>query len=327
MQINQKFWECLSPVLSELKQKINCDFVVFGSTPLYLLGVLDFERIENLNDIDIAVGDDFVSSEEMQEVYFHDEPNQKLYKILIQGINVDIGPAWPGREDIYDKIFRDSFEVGGFKFASLNTVREWKELMVKEYGREKDRNHLEKIKDFQKRKAESVIVADATLEDMENVLSLKDEVWVSTYTNKEHGITVEDIQSRKIHNAQRLDFMQKSVRGKSTTEHIWTAKKGGRIVGMCWVERKDGYNKIGSLYLLPSYQRMGIGKRLMEKALSWLGEEKKIKLGVATYNSDAIEFYRKFGFEFLCKGEDYVFPNGKKMPILQMVKYFEVKKQ
>jgi ribosomal protein S18 acetylase RimI-like enzyme len=201
MQINRKFWRALSPALSELKQKINCDFVVFGSAPLYLWGVLPFEKAADLNDLDIAVGDDFVPPEEMQEVLFHDDPRQKLYKISIRGVNVDIGAAWPGREKIYEKIFNSAIEVDGFKFAGLDTV-----------------------------------------------------------------------------------------------------------------------------YILPSYQRMGVGCRLLEKAFAWLGEEKSISLEVVEYNAGAIAFYQRCGFEIAKKADSYIFPSGKQMPLLEMIKNFREEK-
>jgi ribosomal protein S18 acetylase RimI-like enzyme len=53
-------------------------------------------------------------------------------------------------------------------------------------------------------------------------------------------------------------------------------------------------------YPYPTFPSSGIGKMLVEKILSWLGNEKKIKLNVAVYNKKAIKFYEKLGF---VKGE------------------------
>jgi hypothetical protein len=152
MFINQEFFEKIKPVLAELKEKLKSDFVVFGSGPLYLLGVLEFNKDSMLNDLDIALRDLSVVPKDAQEVHFRKDVNQKLYKINIRGINVDMGGAWPGQEEIFEKIFTDPVVVEGFKFANLDICLEWRELIVKKYGREKDVIYLEKIKQFIKNK-------------------------------------------------------------------------------------------------------------------------------------------------------------------------------
>lgn len=148
MEIDRKFLKVLTPALEELKAKIGADFVVFGSAPLYLYRVLEFEGPESLHDLDITAGEGFMPSPEMERVLFHDDSDQPLYKIRLGGLDVDIGPVWPGREYLYRKIFAEAVEVDGFRFASLEMVRVWKEQMVEEYSREKDKKYLEMIDDF-----------------------------------------------------------------------------------------------------------------------------------------------------------------------------------
>lgn len=321
MEINQRFLEIVSPILSELREKIGCDFVVFGSAPLYLLGVVDFDKTKGINDLDVAVGEDFVPSAEMREVLFHDDPAQKLYKIDIGGINIDIGPAWPSRERIYEKTFSSAFECGGFRFASLNVVKQWKEVMVREYGREKDKVYLEKIRQFQERQAKMIGISDAAAEDVENIIRLKNDVWVAAYSNREHGIGEADIRSRESRNPERVERMKELIKTGSASGHVWVAKDGGEVIGMCSADRGER-NKLGALYVLPSYQGMGVGKSLIGKALEWLGEEKPVYLEVAEFNTGAIAFYIRFGFEVEGKADDHIFPTGKSMPLLWMVRYF-----
>ncbi len=146
MTINQKFLGRVEQVLGELKEKLKSDFVVFGSAPLYLLGVLEFK--EDFNDLDIAIRDLSFVPKDAKQVCFRGDPNQKLYKIKIKDIFVDIGSAWPGQEEIFEKIFTNPIVVKGFKFANLDVCEEWKESIVKKYGREKDKIHLQKIKEY-----------------------------------------------------------------------------------------------------------------------------------------------------------------------------------
>lgn len=146
--MNQEFFNRIKPILVELKEKMPTDFVVFGSAPLYLLGVVEFSNDSVLNDLDIALKDLSVIPLDAKEVLFRQDPNQKLYKINIQGINVDMGSAWPGQDTIFEKIFTNPIIVDNFKFANLDICQEWRELIVKKYGREKDIIYLDKIKQF-----------------------------------------------------------------------------------------------------------------------------------------------------------------------------------
>jgi len=148
MEINKEFLKIILPVLEELKNKLKGDFVVFGSTPLYLFGVLEFKE---LHDIDIAVRDESIIPSGAKLILFADNPKQRLYKFRVKDINIDIGSAWPGQEEIFNRIFQDPIIIEGIKFANLDIIREWKELMVKEYDRQKDKDHLEKIKIFKEK--------------------------------------------------------------------------------------------------------------------------------------------------------------------------------
>jgi len=148
MPINQAFLSAIKPILIGLQEKLHSEFVVFGSAPLYLLGILEFNKISDLNDLDIALKDESVIPKEAKVVYFHEDPNQKFYKIEISGVKVDIGSAWPGQEAHFDKIFENPIIVEGFKFANLYACRGWKELMVKKYNKEKDKYYLKKIREY-----------------------------------------------------------------------------------------------------------------------------------------------------------------------------------
>lgn len=320
MQMNQKFWQKIEPVLSELAGRIGTDFVVFGSAPLYLFGVLEFDESSGLNDLDIAVREGFAPPSEAREVLFHDDPKQKLYKIRLGGIDIDIGSAWPGREKIYAEIFVSCCEVGNFKVASLAVVRKWKEMMVTEYGREKDKVHLAKLAEFANRKAETVVIREAREEETEDILRLKDEVWAATYTGEEYGISREEISGRSFENSERYERMHGTLAGRRDEVNIWIARDGDDLVGMCSAERHDETNHLGALYVHPNYQQMGIGQKLAEVAYGWLGNEKDIDLEVAVHNTGAMEFYKKAGFELSGPSDGCAYVKGKKIPLLRMIK-------
>ena len=82
-------------------------------------------------------------------------------------------------------------------------------------------------------------------------------------------------------------------------------EENGRIVGtssFCssrFPEYADS-GEIISMYLLPEYVGLGYGGKLMEKVLNELKKKgfSKVFLWVLEENGRALNFYRKFGFEF-----------------------------
>ncbi len=149
MKINKQFFNTIKPILIELREKVGNDFVIFGSVPLYLLGVVAFDK--EINDIDIALKDTANIPPKAQVVTFQGDAQQQFHKINIQGMNIDIGSewkGWPGQKLFFQKIFTNPINVEGFKFANLDVIEEWKKDMVEKYNREKDKNYLQKIKEY-----------------------------------------------------------------------------------------------------------------------------------------------------------------------------------
>ena len=135
----------------ELQKKLKGDFVVFGSSPLYLLSVLKFNDINKFNDLDLAVKDESTIPPKAKITTFQKNPKQKLYKLKIKNIEVDIGSCWPGQEKYFYKIFQNPIIIDGFKFTNLDMIQKWKEIMVKKYNRQKDKYHLQKIKEYKQK--------------------------------------------------------------------------------------------------------------------------------------------------------------------------------
>ena len=76
--MNQEFFNKIKPVLIKLEEKIGSDFVIFGSVPLYLIGVLEFDG--EFNDLDIAVKDESVipKEEAKEKIVFMNNLRKKL---------------------------------------------------------------------------------------------------------------------------------------------------------------------------------------------------------------------------------------------------------
>ncbi len=92
------------------------------------------------------------------------------------------------------------------------------------------------------------------------------------------------------------------------------AKQYDRFSGYMSIEHNcenTGKTKIHKIYILPDFQKKGIGKQLLDRAISEakLRNDRAVYLNVNKYNANAIGFYEKNGF-FLAKEEVIDIGNG-----------------
>lgn len=74
----------------------------------------------------------------------------------------------------------------------------------------------------------------------------------------------------------------------------------GKLLGMARAAKEDPDTlRIFQLYVLPSSQRRGIGKQLMDYCIRQFPETRKVVLNVGKGNEKGIAFYRRCGFEFV----------------------------
>lgn len=169
---------------------------------------------------------------------------------------------------------------------------------------------------------DKIVIQKAIPEDAEGIQFVQKETWLSTYPNPELGITRDDIEA-KVNEMQQggVERVIKRIKEDKSSQ-TWVARKGSKVIGFIRVQKQDEENKIRAIYILPEYQGKGTGKKLMQKALDWLGDKKKITLEVVTYNESAINFYKSFAFTVQGKttNEAAHLPNGKELPEMLMVR-------
>ncbi|MHA4989147.1 GNAT family N-acetyltransferase [Cetobacterium somerae] len=95
---------------------------------------------------------------------------------------------------------------------------------------------------------------------------------------------------------------------KNENNKVFLLELGNEIIGICNVNiikieetlliRERTILQIGNIGVLPSYQRHGYGKRLIEFIKNYKFDKKidTVQLIVWDFNEKAIEFYRKMGF-------------------------------
>lgn len=110
-------------------------------------------------------------------------------------------------------------------------------------------------------------------------------------------------------------------RTKENPENKYIAFADGKAVGIVGflpqardfvTDNESG--EIVALYVLKEYQKQGIGKALMNKALKDISSD-KVTLFVLKGNENAVEFYKHMGFELTGKE---LFDNG--LTELEMIK-------
>jgi len=79
---------------------------------------------------------------------------------------------------------------------------------------------------------------------------------------------------------------------------IYAASEGPELVGYCVATESDSRGEVDSLYIKDEYRDKELGRKLTEKALSWLEQFEcdEVILYVAEGNESVLPFYEKLGF-------------------------------
>lgn len=141
-------------------------------------------------------------------------------------------------------------------------------------------------------------IKDALPEDAWGIRNVLYKAWLTTYPNKDLGITVEDIEDsyKDKFTEESIKNFQDKIASTPPNQKRLVAKIGDKIVGATTMVRNDNDNQLRTIYILPEFQGQGIGTRLWEEIRKFADPGKKMIVQVATYNEKAINFYKKLGF-------------------------------
>jgi ribosomal protein S18 acetylase RimI-like enzyme len=165
-----------------------------------------------------------------------------------------------------------------------------------------------------------VIYRLATPDDVPAIMEVRKQAWLASYANETYGIMPDDLAAKNYDGPDiKAEYCGKV---ESDDWRIWVAENDGQVVGCVFARKGDDHNEAENLYVLPGYQSQGIGSRLVEICMEWLGDDKDIEIGVVAYNFRPIEYYRRLGFVEMGEiiHEEGMLPTGKQIPGVKMVK-------
>ncbi|AUY47683.1 GNAT family N-acetyltransferase [Streptomyces sp. CB01881] len=144
-------------------------------------------------------------------------------------------------------------------------------------------------------------------------------VWLETYPCEDAGI--DEAWIREQHGSSATAdgiagwraFIEAALRQPDLLFCL-VARSGAQTVGFVCGRREETVT-LGPMYLSNEAQGQGLGDRMMREFLAWAGDT-PVRLWVTDYNTRAIRFYRRHGFE--ATGERELWRG--RLPNLRMVR-------
>ncbi|MGE5328353.1 MAG: GNAT family N-acetyltransferase [Deltaproteobacteria bacterium] len=129
-------------------------------------------------------------------------------------------------------------------------------------------------------------------EDISEVKKLLTETWIDTYGSILSKEAIEKVTS-VWHEPTKLE---RQANDENIIFNV-AVDDYQQMVGLITIAKNDGdIADLLRLYVLPDKQRQGIGKLLLDNALTQLGLYKKLRLEVEEKNEKGKAFYTKIGF-------------------------------
>jgi ribosomal protein S18 acetylase RimI-like enzyme len=137
------------------------------------------------------------------------------------------------------------------------------------------------------------MIRPMTSKDIEHVQRIVRDTWRETY----YGIIPEELQTNFLEHA--YSDMMLMMRMEKTAMLI--AEREGVPIGFANITKvdEDGDAELTAMYILPTHQQSGYGKKLFHNALSTLKSASQVFVYVDGKNEIGRAFYEKQGFQLL----------------------------
>ena len=148
-------------------------------------------------------------------------------------------------------------------------------------------------------------IRQARPNDAEAIRSVYTDSWIDANADPERGLSKPHLR----YHVEGTDYQRTRKRVKEIRQRIanyhfhpelgqdYVAILDNDVVGYTSARiRKDGERLVGALFVHPTVQGLGIGRRLLETNLAWHGPDSIVHLNVASRNHRARKFYEHHGF-------------------------------
>ncbi len=169
-------------------------------------------------------------------------------------------------------------------------------------------------------------ISVATPEDALGICEVRKIAWLNSYEHEDPDplrvITIADLQSKDYDSEIIVNYYKRQALN-TEEQQILVAKDADKVIGTIIGRRKEGFNTFVTFFVLPEYQGKGIGTQLLDRTLSWFGNNNPVKITVVDYNTDSIEKYKHWGFHITSEPELHdtgITPSGKHIYEIEMTK-------
>ncbi|QCT73840.1 GNAT family N-acetyltransferase [Macrococcoides canis] len=141
-------------------------------------------------------------------------------------------------------------------------------------------------------------IRNMTEDDIPKIQHIAKLSWHDTY----EGIIPRHIQENFLDIAYSTSMLEKRL----AMTHMYVAEYSGKVTGFANFSKPDDQHisELTAIYILPDYQRLGIGLALLEYGISTLEQIRNIDVIVEKANFKGYNFYKKLGFEVLDEFEE-----------------------
>jgi ribosomal protein S18 acetylase RimI-like enzyme len=147
------------------------------------------------------------------------------------------------------------------------------------------------------------------------------QAWKETYVVPESGLTEEKVDELLGHMLTNTDFRKKTIsEALNNSERVLfrvVKNENGDVVGFLNASKHENHNELDAIYLLNEAKGSGTGGKLMEEFLAWADKNKYSRLEAFGFNSSAIGFYQKYGFN---KTDTEIELHKEMLPVIEMVR-------
>ncbi len=157
-----------------------------------------------------------------------------------------------------------------------------------------------------------ITVQPAKVDEVREIKQVLSETWTDTYGPFLPAELIQKVTSLW-HSPETLAA---GIENDGVFFHVAKDDQGA-IVGLLTAgQPSDEIVSIGRLYVLPGFQRQGIGGKLLDACVAAFPEARGIRLEVEAQNEKGLAFYRKQGFREISRKDEEL--DGVSLTVVEM---------